>query len=164
MKSSNSRSRSRTVRVARRFAVPAQRLFDAWLDPAVAGKWLFATALHPIAEVEIDARPRGSFRFVDRQNGDATEYTGAYLKVVPPRHLAFTLTTKEIPSAVTRVSIDFVPRGSGCKAILTHEHLPAEHAQHTAARWTGILYGLAETLASIGAGPATATPRHKEKR
>jgi uncharacterized protein YndB with AHSA1/START domain len=164
MKSSNSRSRLRTVRVARRFAVPAQRVFDAWLDPAVAGKWLFATALHPIPEVEIDARRKGSFRFADRHNGDAIEYTGAYLKVVPPRHLAFTLTTKEIPNAVTRVSIDFVPLESGCKAILTHEKLPADHARHTAARWTGIFYGLAETLASIGAGPATATPRHKEKR
>ena len=164
MKSSNSGSRLRSVRVARRFAVPAQRVFDAWLDPAVAGRWLFATALRPIAEVEIDARPRGLFRFVDRQNGDAIEYTGSYLKVAPPRHLAFTLSTNEIPSAVTRVSIEFVPLESGCKAILTHEKLPADHAQDTAARWTGILYGLAETLASNGVRRTTLPPQRKEKR
>ena len=164
MKSSNSRSRLRSVRIARRFAVPAQHVFDAWLDPVVAGKWLFATALHPIAEVAIDARPRGSFRFVDRQNGEAIEYTGSYLKVVPPRHLAFTLSMNEIPSAVTRVSVDFVPLQSGCKAILTHEKLPAAHAQATAARWTGILYGLAETLASNGIRRTTPAPQRKEKR
>ncbi len=164
MKSSSSRSRLRSVRVARRFAVPVQRVFDAWLDPAVARRWLFATALHPIAEVEIDARRRGSFRFADQQNGEAIEYTGAYLKVVPPRHLAFTLSMNEIPSAVTRVSVEFVPLESGCKAILTHEKLPADHAQDTAARWTGILYGLAETLASNGVRPTTLAPQRKEKR
>ena len=164
MKSSNSRSHLRAVRVARRFAVPAQRVFEAWLDPAVAGNWLFATALHPMPEVEIDARRKGSFRFADRQNGDAVEYTGSYLQVAPPRHLAFTLSMKEIPSAVTRVSVEFVPLASGCKAILTHEKLPADRARDTAARWTGILYGLAETLASNDVRRTTLAPQRKEKR
>ena len=70
----------RSVRVARRYAASPARVFDAWLDPAVARQWLFATASHPLAHVEIDARVEGSFCFVDRQDAlwigtDATSNT-----------------------------------------------------------------------------------------
>jgi uncharacterized protein YndB with AHSA1/START domain len=159
MKSSHTRGRLRSIRVFRRFGASAQRVFDAWLDPDVARRWLFATALHPIERVKIDARPKGSFRFVERRNREAVQYTGSYLKVVPPRHLAFTLSMKDIPRAVTRVSVEFVPLETGCKLVLTHEKLPPNHADRTEARWTGILYGLAETLASNDRRPETNPPR-----
>jgi uncharacterized protein YndB with AHSA1/START domain len=50
------------IHVARRFSAPPERVFNAWLDPEVARKWLFATALHPMTEVEIDARVGGTFQ------------------------------------------------------------------------------------------------------
>ena len=82
----------RTVRVARRYAASPARVFDAWLDPAVARQWLFATASHPLAYIEIDARVKGSFCFVDRQDAvDGTRYTGEYLEITPPQRLVFTL-------------------------------------------------------------------------
>jgi len=40
--------RHSTIRVTRRYSAPPDRAFDAWLHPAVAGKWLFATASRPI--------------------------------------------------------------------------------------------------------------------
>jgi len=164
MKSSQARSRLRSIRVFRRFGAPVQRVFDAWLDPGVAGRWLFATALRPLERVKIDARPRGSFRFVERQNGEEVQYRGSYLAVVPPRHLAFTLSMNDITRVVTRVSVDFVPLQTGCKVILTHDKLPPDHADRAEARWTGILYGLAETLASNHDRPTAIPPRHKENR
>jgi uncharacterized protein YndB with AHSA1/START domain len=164
MKARHARSRLRSIRVLRRFGAPVQRVFDAWLDPGVAGQWLFATALRPLERVKIDARPGGSFRFVERQNGEEVQYRGSYLALAPPRHLAFTLSMSDIPHAVTRVSVAFVPLQTGCKVILTHEKLPPHHAERAAARWTGILYGLAETLASNHDRPIAIPPRHKEKR
>jgi uncharacterized protein YndB with AHSA1/START domain len=141
------RSRLRSIRVFRRYSAPPERVFGAWLDPEVAGRWLFATAFRPAARVEIDPRAGGSFRFVDRRDGDEVEYSGDYLEIISPRRLAFTLSTSDIPRAVTRVGVEFVPLAAGCEIILTHEDLPPERADRAEARWTGILYGLAETLA-----------------
>src|SRR5438105_2856359 len=47
--------RVRALRVMRRYGVPPQLAFDAWLDPAVARLWLFATASRPLEYVAIDA-------------------------------------------------------------------------------------------------------------
>src|SRR5256885_5071129 len=91
----NSRSKPQRVtalRVIRRYGVPPRRVFDAWLDPAVARLWLFATASRPLEHVAIDARVNGSFRFVDRgSGGNTTEYTGEYIEIGPARRLVFTL-------------------------------------------------------------------------
>ena len=89
-----SRSSAQTpaaISVSRRFDAPAARVFDAWLDPELAGCWLFATATRPMTHVEIDARVAGSFRFGERSEGRLTQHTGEYLEIVPPRRLVFTL-------------------------------------------------------------------------
>src|SRR5450755_2174570 len=44
------------IRVKKRYDAPSRCIFNAWLDPEVAGKWLFATASRPMAHVEIDGR------------------------------------------------------------------------------------------------------------
>ncbi|HEX9626552.1 MAG TPA: SRPBCC domain-containing protein [Acidiferrobacterales bacterium] len=134
------------IRVSRRFRAPPEQVFDAWLDPAVAGQWLFATAWRPMARVAIDARVAGRFRFASRRGGSKHAHTGRYLEIDPPRRLVFSLSTAKRPRAVTRVSVELVPRDRGCELILTHEQLPPDHASHAKARWTGMLYGLGETL------------------
>ena len=146
------------IRVTRRFHAPPERVFRAWLDPEVAGRWLFATALCPLTNVEIDGRTGGSFRFVDRRDGAIVEHTGQYVEVVPHRRLVFTLSMEDRPRVVTRVRVEFRPRKTGCELALTHEHVPPEHASQTEARWTGTLYGLGETLNSLADAAARAQP------
>jgi uncharacterized protein YndB with AHSA1/START domain len=137
------------VRVSQRFDASPERVFDAWLDPAIASAWLFATASHPIARVEIDARVGGSFRFVERRDRAEMEYAGEYVEIVRPRRLVFTLSLENRPRAVTRVTADIVPLESGCELRLVHENVPPDHASRTDGRWTGMLYGLGETLARV---------------
>ncbi|HEV8257684.1 MAG TPA: SRPBCC domain-containing protein [Casimicrobiaceae bacterium] len=143
--------RCSVLRVTRRFGAPSARVFNAWLDPEVAGRWLFATASRSMAHVEIDARIEGSFCFVDRRDRVITEYTGEYIEIVPHRRLVFTLSMEKHPNAITRVMIEIAPLKKGCELKLTHENVPQDCASYIEGRWTGILYGLGVTLDSASA-------------
>lgn len=79
------------VRIARHLSAAPERVFDAWLDPVKAGRWLFATPSGRMVRVEIDARIGGSFILVDRRDGEEVEHTGEYLEIDRPRRLSFTL-------------------------------------------------------------------------
>ena len=150
-RSSGSRSYAgahRTLRLTWRFDARPQRVFDAWLDPSFAARWLFATASRPVAHVEIDARIGGGFRFVDRDDGNGLEYTGEYTEIVPHRRLAFTLVMPCAESTISRVIVAIGSFNRGSRLNLIHENVPSVTARYINDRWTGILYGLGVTLAS----------------
>lgn len=135
------------VRVTRRYSDPPERVFDAWLNPETAGKWLFATAWRPMSRVEIDARKGGPYRLVDGRGG---EYAGQYIEIARPRRLVFTLAMATRPPVVTRVTAEFKPLRSGCELTLAHDDVPPGQERGIEGRWTGMLYGLGETLAARG--------------
>jgi len=137
------------VRVSARIAASPERVFDAWLDPAIAGKWLFATASRPMTRVAIDGRVRGRFRFADGSGGEHVEHRGVYVEIERPRRLAFTLSAgHDLPA--TRVIADIAPvdAAEAAELTVTHADVPGESAARTEARWTGMLYGLGLMLGS----------------
>jgi uncharacterized protein YndB with AHSA1/START domain len=134
------------VCVTRRFNASPERVFDAWLDPDRAGKWLFAAPTGEMVRAEIDARVGGSFVFVDRREGEDVEHNGEYLEIDRPRRLVFTFCVPKYSKETTRVLIDIVPCEGGCELTLTHENVPPAYASQGEAGWTMILEGLAETL------------------
>ncbi len=144
----NGHRRPAPIRIARRFRAPPERVFRAWLEPAVAGRWLFATASEPAARVAIDPRVGGAFRFAERRPDGLVAHTGEYVEIAPPRRLVFTLALAERPRVITRVTAEIRPRRTGCELALLHEDVPPDRADETEARWTGVLYGLGETLDS----------------
>ena len=131
------------VRVRQRFSVPAERVFNAWLDPEVAGRWLFATASHSMSNVTLDARTGSSFCF---QDGDGVAHTGQYIEIVRPRRLVFALSEEKRPRDMTRVCVEIVPLDEGCELTLVHERVLPDNANRTEGRWTGMFYGLAGLL------------------
>ena len=133
-------SRPTTVRVAKRLHTPAEHVFAAWLDARFAGRWLFATATAPIAEVQIDARVAGAFRFIERRRGTSTRYAGRYLEIVPSRRLGFTLAVDGGPASTVTVDIASRPRGSAL--VLVQRPMPALERPRWEGRWSGMLYGL----------------------
>jgi uncharacterized protein YndB with AHSA1/START domain len=132
--------------VRRVFDAPPERVFDAWLDSKAAGQWLFATDAGEMVRVEIDARVDGRFIFTDRRAGEDVEHIGEYLQIDRPRRLVFNFSVPKYSTAVTRVTIDFVPDGAGCELALRHEGVLPEWLEPTRSGWTGILGKLANSL------------------
>jgi len=135
-----------TVRVSRRFEVAPERVFDAWLDPRSAGKWLFATPEGQMVRVEIDARVGGAFSFIDRRNGEDIEHVGEYLEIERPRRLAFSFRVPMFSDEATPIRIDIAPAAFGCELTLLHEGVFPEYAARTEEGWKGILEGLNRSL------------------
>ncbi len=138
------------VRVARGFAASAEQVFDAWLDPAVAGKWLFATPDGVRTRVAIDARVGGRFAIVE-QRGDLEAYHGGvYVELERPRRLVFTFAVDEALTDPGRVAVDVTSLDEQeCELTLTHEMAPEHVAQRdrTAQGWRTLLASLSRALA-----------------
>lgn len=138
---------TRELRVNRHFGASPERVFDAWLDPATAGKWLFATPAGEMVCLEIDARPGGSFVIVERRDGEDVEHQGEYVEIDRPERLVFTFAVPKYSPLITRVELVIVPSRSGCELTLTHKGVLEEWAESTEQGWRDILDGLAATLA-----------------
>ncbi|WP_224249497.1 SRPBCC family protein [Hyalangium gracile] len=138
-----------TVRVTRRFEASAERVFNAWLEPERARKFLFATPTGQMVRADIDARVGGSFCFVDRRSGEDVEHVGTYLEIDRPRRLVFTFGVPKYSSDNTRVTVEIVPRGTGCELTLVHEGVLTDYVSQTEAGWGKILGGLEATLSGM---------------
>jgi uncharacterized protein YndB with AHSA1/START domain len=135
-----------TVRVSRQYSQSAERVFDAWLDPAIAAKFLFATPTGQMVRTEIDPHVGGAFCFVDRREGDDVAHYGKYLEIDRPRRLVFDITVSPMPDLTTLVTVEIVPLGSGCELTLTHEGVLPDYAPRVQHGWTTVLDGLASAL------------------
>jgi uncharacterized protein YndB with AHSA1/START domain len=136
-----------TVRAAHRYDAPPQRVFDAWLDPKTAAKFLFATPTGQMIKAEIDPRVGGAFTFTDRRPdmGDV-EHVGTYVEIDRPRRLVFDFAVPQYEPTLTRITLDFAPSGAGTDLTLTHQGVFEEYVKQTEHGWGMILDGLEAAL------------------
>lgn len=137
------------VRLSREFAHPPEAVFEAWLDPATAGAWLFATPNGRMQQVNIDGRRGGGFLIVERRGAEDADHHGEYLEIDRPRRLVFAFWSgPDRPAEPSRVTLDFEPTAGGCRLTLTHEMDPqwAAWAKRTEDGWATILNGLENSL------------------
>lgn len=133
------------VEVSRRLAATPEQVYDAWLDPASLGRWLFATPDGRMERCEVDARVGGGFRLDERRGGELAEHWGTYVELDRPRRLAFDFGTNfgETP---TRVTVTIIPDGDGSLITLTHEGVWTDYEDRTRQGWGMILEGLERSL------------------
>jgi len=146
------------VQVTHRYNVPAERVFDAWLTPAQAGRFLFATRTGNILYCEIDPQVGGGFTVTDRRpnaDGDDSffdaQHRGVYVELQRPTRLAFDFSVEPFFDDTSRVTIDIERAGpNACDLTLTHDLGDSDDAHAYAARtrqgWTTMLEKLDKVL------------------
>jgi uncharacterized protein YndB with AHSA1/START domain len=136
------------IRVEKRFRHPPERVFDAFLDPARVGDWLFHTPDGVMERTDYDPRPGGTFEIFERRGGDLARHWGQFIEIVRPERVVFDFWVDEAPDEKTRVSVVFTAAGEGCDVVLTHDLAPAwaAYAGRTTEGWTMILNSLSEVV------------------
>ncbi|MEO3386637.1 SRPBCC domain-containing protein [Mesorhizobium sp. CAU 1741] len=135
-----------SLQVKRRFAASSERVFDSWIVPEIARRWIFSDQNGEIVSARVDARVGGTFSFVRRDANGDLEHVGEYLEIDRPRRLVFTFAVPSISPEYDRVTIEIVRLDTGCELTLTSEMSPAifaEWGEQTKAGWTRMLDGLA---------------------
>jgi len=135
--------------VTRDIAASPEQVFDAWLDPAIARRFLFATPEGEMLTCEIDAQVGGRALIVERRAGGDAHHHLLFDEIDRPRRLVFRFRADPAKEGEwTRVSIDVAALGDGTRLTLTHETDPAwaAYEEQTRKGWTTILASLATAL------------------
>jgi uncharacterized protein YndB with AHSA1/START domain len=137
-----------TLRMSRRFAATPERVFDAWIDPNVARRWLFTSPTSEQNQTEMDVRVGGNWSITDRRDG--VDYTGLgeYRVIDRPRRLVFSFGMPQFSPEFVEVTVEFEPDGDGCRMTLSQDRLPPEHVKPTEEGWSQMFGVLTSVLAA----------------
>lgn len=136
------------IRVEKRFRHPRERVFDAFLDPARVGDWLFHTPAGTMEKTDYNPRPGGTFAIFERRDADLARHFGRFVEIERPDRIVFDFWVDEAPEEPTRVTVAFTPTEDGSVVVLTHDLAPAwaSYAGRTTEGWTMILNSLSEVM------------------
>ena len=111
---------SQTLTLTRDIAASPERVFDAWLDPALAPRFLFATPAGKMVTVAIDARVGGDALIVEQRGDKQAIHRLRYEVIDRPHRLVFLfkacIAGGPVADEWTRVSLHIAPDGAGARA------------------------------------------------
>ena len=149
-------SSSVVIRVSHRYSAPAERVYDAWLNPGQASRFLFRTRTGNVMQCEISPELGGGFTVIDRRpaaDGDESVFDvvhlGKYVELQRPRRIVFDFSVLMFGTEdPTRVTVEIAPVNPlACELTLTHDMGSGEHARQleesSRKSWTNML-GLME--------------------
>lgn len=104
----------RVLRMTRRFDAPPERVFDAWVNPQLVRKWLFAGPSDEAYTADLDPRVGGKWTITARREGVDYTASGEYLTIDRPRRLVFTFEMLQFSPNSDQITVEITPSGSGC--------------------------------------------------
>lgn len=141
-----------TVAEIRRY-LPAspERVFSAFADANLVGRWLTPSPEIKLVLLEFDFRVGGAYRFAYHvPSGQVMTVSGIYRSIEPPFRIVFSWNIEppdEHAGLQSEVIVAIAPRGKGSDLHIRHERLTQGGAvERHSMGWSGALDQLAELL------------------
>jgi len=137
--------------VRRRFAAAPEKVFAAFSQERLIGRWLSPSPEITLAVLQFDFRVGGTYRFAYRlPEGNTVIVGGVYRSIMPPSSIVFSWIIEppdEHAGIVSEVTVTITPDGGGSELLIRHEKLTrtgavARHAEG----WHGAMDQLAALL------------------
>jgi uncharacterized protein YndB with AHSA1/START domain len=111
---------NREIRLTRLFDAPRQLVFEALTKPEHVTQWWGRLGEgYSVPVCEIDLRPGGAWRFVNRHPRGEVTFYGEYREITPPSRLVFTEVYEQFPDSVSVVTADFTEEGGKTRLTAT---------------------------------------------
>ena len=102
----------REIRLTRLFNAPRRLVFEAMTKPEHVKQWWGRLGEgYSVPVCEIDLRPGGAWRFVNRHPKGEAAFHGEYREIAPPSRLVFTEIFEQFPDSVSVVTAEFSEEG-----------------------------------------------------
>jgi uncharacterized protein YndB with AHSA1/START domain len=111
----------REILITRVFDAPRRLVFDAMTRPEHITRWWGRIGEgYSVPVCEVDLRPGGAWRFVNRTSkGKMVAFRGVYREVTPPERLVFTEIFEEFPDTESVVTAVFTDESGKTRLTLT---------------------------------------------
>lgn len=108
------------IRLTRLFDAPRQLVFEAMTKPEHVKRWWGRLGEgYSVPVCEIDLRPGGAWRFVNRHPTGEVAFYGEYREITPPSRLVFTEIFEQFPDTVSVVTAEFTEEGGKTRLTAT---------------------------------------------
>jgi serine/threonine protein kinase len=140
-----------TIVLTQTIPAPPERVFEAWVTPAIMRDWYAPTDDFSATAAEVDLRVGGEYKvgMHRKEWPEPRVVCGQYSRIDPPSLLSFTWAweTPRRDDHETQITLEFRPHGASTDLVLTHERFRDEGSRkgHTEG-WTGCLNRLAQKL------------------
>ena len=132
----------REIRLTRLFDAPRALVFEAMTRPEHIRRWWGCLADgYSVPVCEVDLRPGGAWRFVNRHPGGETEFYGVYREINPPERLVYTEIYAPFPDVESIVTTSLDEEGGKTRVTVSAIY-PSRDVRDTVIQ-TGMEHGAA---------------------
>jgi uncharacterized protein YndB with AHSA1/START domain len=111
----------REIHITRVFDAPRHLVFEAMSKPEHIKRWWgILDEGYSVPECEVDLRPGGAWRFVNRTpRGEVVAFYGVYREITPPERMVFTEIFEPFPDSESVVTAVFTEENGKTRLTLT---------------------------------------------
>jgi uncharacterized protein YndB with AHSA1/START domain len=108
------------IRMTRLFDAPRHLVFEAMTKPEHVRRWWGCLGTgYSVPVCEIDFRPGGRWRFVNRHPKGEAAFHGEYQEIAPPSRVVFTEIFEDFPDVVSVVTAELSDEGGKTRLTAT---------------------------------------------